>query len=539
MFALLFSYFDAEKAYAVKHVVNVQNYVFVPANLNVNVGDTIRWVWINGTHTTTSTTIPVGAPAWDEPITSSNTFYEYRVAVAGTYNYLCTPHANSQIGHFTATMPAATLAVSPSNQNVGSSSGTTNFSVTSNTNWTATSNAGWCTVTPSGSGNGTLVATYQSNTNTSQRVATITVSASGAPSSTVTVTQQGAQATLAVSPANQDVTSTAGTTNFNVTSNTNWTATSDAGWCTVTPSGSGNGNLIATYQTNTSSSQRIATITISASGAPSSVVTVTQQGAQATLSVSPANQNVTSMAGSTTFSVLSNTNWLASSNADWCIVTQSGSGNGSLTAAYEENTSTSIRIATITVTAGGSLSSVVTVTQQGAQTVLLVSPANQDVTAMAGMTEFDVISNTDWIVTSSAPWADPVSEGTGSSKLAVNYEENLSSTVRVATISVTANSVIQLVTITQEGQVSSGGEDLSKIAVYPNPARDYITLSAGLKSLPATIIISEISGAEVLNKWVDNLRDVKLDLSNLIPGTYIIRATQDGRTYTTSFVVSR
>ncbi|MGE5457176.1 MAG: plastocyanin/azurin family copper-binding protein, partial [Methanococcaceae archaeon] len=102
---LITSFFSVTEAFAVKHVVNVQNYAFVPANLNVQVGDTIRWVWINGSHTTTSTTIPVGAPAWDEPINSSNTFYEYRVSVVGVYNYLCTPHANTQIGHFTATAP--------------------------------------------------------------------------------------------------------------------------------------------------------------------------------------------------------------------------------------------------------------------------------------------------------------------------------------------------------------------------------------------------------------------------------------------------
>ncbi len=60
------------------------------------------------------------------------------------------------------------LIVTPLNQNVTSSSGTTSFIVASNVEWTSSSNQTWCTVTPSGTGNGTITATYQSNTGTVQ-----------------------------------------------------------------------------------------------------------------------------------------------------------------------------------------------------------------------------------------------------------------------------------------------------------------------------------------------------------------------------------
>jgi plastocyanin len=100
---ILLSSFDV---HAVKWIVNVQNFSFSPSNLpNVAVGDTIRWVWVSGTHTTTSSTIPGGAASWDEPITSSNQDYEYPVTVAGTYNYVCTPHAGmGMVASFTATV---------------------------------------------------------------------------------------------------------------------------------------------------------------------------------------------------------------------------------------------------------------------------------------------------------------------------------------------------------------------------------------------------------------------------------------------------
>jgi hypothetical protein len=114
------------------------------------------------------------------------------------------------------------------------------------------------------------------NTSVSQRVATVTVSVSGLPNQTVTVTQAGAALVLTLGPANQNVSSSAGTTLFNVTSNTNWTASSNAAWCTVNPSGSGNGTITASYTTNLETSVRVATITTTVSGLPPQTVTVTQ-----------------------------------------------------------------------------------------------------------------------------------------------------------------------------------------------------------------------------------------------------------------------
>lgn len=90
-------------SFAVKHIIHVGNYYFNPSSLsNVNAGDTVRWVWDNGSHTTTSTSVPAGASTWDEPINSSSTSYEYYPTVAGTYNYKCTPHASmGMTGSFT------------------------------------------------------------------------------------------------------------------------------------------------------------------------------------------------------------------------------------------------------------------------------------------------------------------------------------------------------------------------------------------------------------------------------------------------------
>lgn len=91
------------QSFAVLHTVVVKDFSFTPATLTAHPGDTIQWTWQSGTHTTTSTTIPSGAAAWDNPMTSSSTTFNYVVPnVVGTYNYKCTPHASmGMTGSFT------------------------------------------------------------------------------------------------------------------------------------------------------------------------------------------------------------------------------------------------------------------------------------------------------------------------------------------------------------------------------------------------------------------------------------------------------
>ena len=181
----------------------------------------------------------------------------------------------------------------------------------------------------------------------------------------VTVSQEAAPppVELTVSPSNRDVPYTAGSTIFSVTSNTSWTVTDDADWLTVSPSsGSNNGTLTATYQANNTIIQRVAHITVSGGGI-TIIVTVTQAPMGITLIVDPSNQDVPNTAGSTTFSVTSNTSWTVTDDADWLTVSpSSGSNNGTLTATYQANNTIIQRVAHITVSGGG-ITIIVTVTQ--------------------------------------------------------------------------------------------------------------------------------------------------------------------------------
>jgi len=84
---------------------------------------------------------------------------------------------------------------------------------------------------------------------------------------------------ISVSPGNQKVGFNAGSTTFNVSSNTIWTISDDADWLSVSQTGCcAYGIIIANFIENTSTSSRVATITISGQNINSQSVTITQSG---------------------------------------------------------------------------------------------------------------------------------------------------------------------------------------------------------------------------------------------------------------------
>ena len=100
---LLLTAFCSLQAFATVHTVTVSNFQFSPATItNVQVGDTIKWVWSNGGHNTTSAAIPAGAASWAHAITQTSATFLYKVTTAGQYNYTCTIHAG-MAGSFSAT----------------------------------------------------------------------------------------------------------------------------------------------------------------------------------------------------------------------------------------------------------------------------------------------------------------------------------------------------------------------------------------------------------------------------------------------------
>lgn len=90
------------------HTITVSNNIFTPSSIsNVVVGDTIRWIWAAGFHTTTSANVPNGADTWSKSLTTNGDQFDYKVLIPGNYKYYCQVHASASstsgmIGTFTA-----------------------------------------------------------------------------------------------------------------------------------------------------------------------------------------------------------------------------------------------------------------------------------------------------------------------------------------------------------------------------------------------------------------------------------------------------
>ena len=84
------------------HIVEVTDFEFIPANVNISVGDTVEWQWIEGFHTTTSDST-AGQNVWDAPIDAANPAFRFVITAPGIHNYYCTPHLSlGMVGTITA-----------------------------------------------------------------------------------------------------------------------------------------------------------------------------------------------------------------------------------------------------------------------------------------------------------------------------------------------------------------------------------------------------------------------------------------------------
>ena len=105
----------ATNSYSTIREVTVQSFMFTPSTISANVGDTIRWTWLGGFHTTTCdgtefTSRPVGAAPWDSPMNSGSPLFTYSITVDGTYNYKCIPHGSfGMVGVINVTAPSLSL----------------------------------------------------------------------------------------------------------------------------------------------------------------------------------------------------------------------------------------------------------------------------------------------------------------------------------------------------------------------------------------------------------------------------------------------
>ncbi|MBA2423312.1 MAG: hypothetical protein H0V61_08825 [Chitinophagales bacterium] len=98
----IFIFFISSPSKGASFTITAGNFQFSPDTLiNINIGDTIEWIWQDGLHTTTSNGIPAGAMPWNELLDSMNTTFTYVITVPGIYHYISVPDLPTMQGQFT------------------------------------------------------------------------------------------------------------------------------------------------------------------------------------------------------------------------------------------------------------------------------------------------------------------------------------------------------------------------------------------------------------------------------------------------------
>lgn len=87
---------NAQTAYEVE----VTNFSFTPSELEINVGDTVRWTNVLGLHSVDgrTTTFPENPESFGNEVAPAPWTYEYVFTVEGEYDYLCAQHPNAMTG---------------------------------------------------------------------------------------------------------------------------------------------------------------------------------------------------------------------------------------------------------------------------------------------------------------------------------------------------------------------------------------------------------------------------------------------------------
>jgi plastocyanin len=112
---LIFSLFASIQSKAALHIVLVQDYSFSPETVSASVGDTIKWIWVSGNHTSTSGSIPEGALGWNAALNNTAGAFAYTVLVPGIYHYASSIHPRTMTGTIEVTSLTAEIPKTDAN----------------------------------------------------------------------------------------------------------------------------------------------------------------------------------------------------------------------------------------------------------------------------------------------------------------------------------------------------------------------------------------------------------------------------------------
>jgi len=245
-----------------------------------------------------------------------------------------------------------TYSVSPTQFSIAAGSATgsvagPNISVTagSGCSWGATTNTSWLHIVfgQTGSGNGTVGWSADTNTFPTARTGTLSVAAQN-----VTVTQAAQTCSYAFSPQSANSPVTGGAASFQVQTTCSWSAASNnPSWIQIPGNTSATGNGTVGYNVSANGCVAGRSGSISLFSGPTPIAgaqfPIAQDGSAANFSFSPASESYAAAATDDRIAITTGTGcgWNAFSDVSWLQITgaNSGAGNGALTLHVLANTS--------------------------------------------------------------------------------------------------------------------------------------------------------------------------------------------------------
>jgi len=387
-------------------------------------------------------------------------FISGQIILTSTIGEIATETLGNMQFHMTQGFQQSEGLVVPSSRYVSYEGGITSFMVLApdSVNWVATCAEDWCEITYSGTGIGTITATYTSNELFVPRIANILVEVESIGTVIVTVHQAIFPIIIEGYPNVQSVSADAGFTTFSITSNTSWRVVENIDWININPmAGDSIQELTVAYDTNYSAYERTGEFIIIADSLDYFIVlSVVQEGATPYLTINPDTINVGSGSGNTAFSIESNVNWMIDANEVWFDVNpESGSNMQVITIDYNENISITPRSGIVPIYSDiEDIGDTFVINQDGAFVYIIANPEFAQVNADPGTISVTVTSNTEWIVNEHSDWLsiDPLSAN-GDKTLIITYESNQYTVTRSGKIilETLGGTVTTSITIIQSG----------------------------------------------------------------------------------------
>lgn len=346
---------------------------------------------------------------------------------------------------------APILTVSNTTLNYAAAASTQNVNITSNTTWTVAKSDAWINIA-SANGNGNNAA-YQisviANPTTITRTGSVTFSGANLVR-IVTIDQTGIIPILTASPSTINQIAAAQNTTLSITSNINWAINSAQSWLSFsTNAGNGSADISVISQSNTTLLPRIGLISITGATI-TQVVTITQAGMVANLTVSTTQLNFGAAEQSMTLSINSNIVWTLTKSDNWITANDiSGNGNVSNLITASINTNAVSRSGFITVS-GANIVQIITVNQAGTAPLLSANPTQLSYFANASSQNIQIVSNTTWTVSPSDSWISiHVNAGNGNSALSISVIENLTTNTKNGFITISGSNIHIIIPILQ------------------------------------------------------------------------------------------